>query len=76
MPPVTFTWTGVPDAAGGEAKYTVDDASMSFVLPDFKTANSIYFLLQRAERAGKSKALQSAKREVVLALNQLESKSI
>lgn len=73
MTTVAFEWQGTQESPDGEAEYTVDGMSMKANLPDFRTANSIYFLLQRAERAGRLNALWEAKREFTVALNRMEA---
>lgn len=67
-----MSWTGSESSPTGSATYTVDGASMTLELPDFKTANSVHFLLQRAVRAGAYRTLQQARRSVHQELNRLE----
>lgn len=67
-----MSWVGSESSLTGSATYTVDGASMTLELPDFKTANSVHFLLRRAVRAGAYRALQQARRSVHQELTRLE----
>ncbi len=67
-----MSWVGSEVSLTGSATYTVDGASMTLALPDFKTANSVHFLLRRAVRAGAYRALQQARRSVHQELTRLE----
>lgn len=67
-----MSWVGSEASLTGSATYTVDGASMTLELPDFKTANSVHFLLRRAVRAGAYRALQQARRSVHQELTRLE----
>ena len=69
---VDMSWVGSEASLTGSATYTVDEASMTLALPDFKTANSVHSLLQRAARAGAHRALQQARRAVQHELTRLE----
>lgn len=68
----TMSWAGSESSPAGSATFTVDGASMTLDLPDFKTANSVHFLLLRAVRAGAYRALQQARRSVHQELTRLE----
>lgn len=67
-----MSWVGSESSLTGSVTYTVDGASMTLELPDFKTANSVHFLLRRAVRAGAYRALQQARRSVHQELTRLE----
>ena len=70
-----FQWHGSESEPSGTAIYTVNNASMTMELPDFKTANSVHFLLKRAQDAGRFHALWEAKRAAVHAIGMLEDKA-
>lgn len=71
-----MSWTGSESSPTGSATYTVDGASMTLELPDFKTANSIHkFLILRAEAAGRRAALDRLRKEVFTTLRKMEDES-
>lgn len=73
MTAVKFEWIGSEESSKGEAQYKVDGVILTLSLPDFGTANSLYILMQSAERAGRRVAILDARREVTMTLNRMEA---
>ena len=69
-----MSWVGSEASLAGSATYTVDEASMTLALPDFKTANSVHFLLQCAAKAGRYQALREVHRMMHQEITRLEDR--